>query len=115
MIVLNNDEQFTKNEIVAFNNQYLQAFQKLSEITKQKKQLEEDENSAKKILEKVMDEHNIKSIDNQFMKITRVNGSTSTSVDLKELEKKEPELYKELLEDYPKTTTKKAYLTFSVK
>lgn len=61
-----------------------------------------------------MDAYDIKSIDNQYIKITRVNGSTSTSIDLKALEKEEPELYAELLKDYPKVTNRKPYLTFKV-
>jgi hypothetical protein len=31
------------------------------------------------------------------------------------MQEKEPKLYAELLEDYPKVTNKKSYLTFKVK
>jgi len=102
-------------ELQVFENQHIQVFQQLSEITKTKKQLEDQEKNVKEQLEKAMDEHGIKSIDNQYLKITRVSASTSTSIDLKSLEKEEPKLYGELLEDYPKVTNKKAYLTFKVK
>lgn len=98
-----------------FQEQHMQVFKQLADLTKSKKQLEEQEKKVKEDLEAAMDQFDIKSIDNQFLKITRVNGSTSTSVDLKVLEEKEPKLYKELLEDYPKVTNKKAYLTFKVK
>ena len=47
--------------------------------------------------------------------ITRTAGSTSTSIDLKALEKKEPELYAELLADYIKTTTKKESIAYRFK
>lgn len=104
-----------KNELEIFEQQHLQIFKELSEITKQKKQLEDAEKRFKEQLEKAMDQYDIKSIDNHFVKITRVNGSTSTSVDLKAMQEKEPKLYGELLEDYPKVTTKKSYLTFKVK
>jgi phage regulator Rha-like protein len=104
-----------QTEVQVFENHYLQAFKQLSEITKTKKQLEEQEKKVKADLEKAMDEHEIKSIDNQFLKITRVAASSSTSIDLKTLEEKEPELHKELLEDYPKVTNRKSYLTFKVK
>lgn len=115
MILTNNNEEFTKNEIVAFENQYLQAFQQLAQITKRKRELEETEKNMKKVLEKVMDENNIKSIDNQYIKVTKINSSTSTSIDLKKLEKEEPKLYEELLEDYQKVTNKAAYVRFLVK
>ncbi|WFD12241.1 MULTISPECIES: hypothetical protein [Clostridia] len=104
-----------KNEVQVFEQQHMQVFQQLADITKQKKLIEDQEKKVKADLEKAMDAYGIKSIDNRFLKITRVNGSTSTSIDLKALEKKEPKLYAELLEDYPKVTNRKAYLTFKVK
>ena len=103
------------NEIQVFENQHLLVFKQLAEVTKTKKQLEEQEKKIKADLEKAMDAYEIKSFENQYIKITRVNGSTSTSIDLKALEEKEPKLYAELLEDYPKVSTKKSYLTFKVK
>lgn len=104
-----------KNQVQVFEQQYMQVFKQLVDITKTKKQLEEQEKKVKEDIEKAMDAYDIKSIDNQFLKITRVNGSTSTSIDLKALEEKEPKLYGELLEDYPKVTNRKSYLTFKVK
>lgn len=104
-----------KNEIQVFEQQHMQVFQQLADITKQKKLIEDQEKKVKAELEKAIDAYGIKSIDNRFLKITRVNGSTSTSIDLKALEKEEPKLYAELLEDYPKVTNRKAYLTFKVK
>lgn len=98
-----------------FENQHLLVFKQLAEVAKTKKQLEEQEKKIKADLEKAMDAYEIKSFENQYIKITRVNGSTSTSIDLKALEEKEPKLYAELLEDYPKVSTKKSYLTFKVK
>ena len=104
-----------KNELEIFEQQHLQIFKELSEITKQKKQLEDAEKKAKASLEKGMELYEIQSIDNQYIKITRVNGSSSTSIDLKSLKDEEPKLYEELLEDYPKVTNRKAYIRFSVK
>lgn len=103
------------NEVQVFEQQHIQVFKQLADITKAKKQIEEQEKKVKADLEKAMDVYGIKSIDNQFLKITRVKGSTLTSVDLKVMEEKEPKLYAELLEDYQKVTTKKSYLTFKVK
>lgn len=109
------NEMKEMNEIQVFENQHLLVFKQLAEVTKTKKQLEEQEKKIKADLEKAMDAYEIKSFENQYIKITRVNGSTSTSIDLKALEEKEPKLYAELLEDYPKVSTKKSYLTFKVK
>lgn len=49
-------------------------------------------------------ENGIKSIDNDLVKVTVTKASESTSIDLKEFQKKEPVSYAELLEDYPKVT-----------
>ena len=98
-----------------FEQQHIQVFKQIADITKAKKQLEDQEKKVKLDLEEAMDQYGITSIDNQFLKITSVNGSTSTTIDLKSLKEQEPTLYKELLEDYPKTSVKKPYLTFKVK
>lgn len=87
----------------------------LSQVVKEKRKLEEAEKMLKSDLEKAMDQYGIKSIDNEFVKVTWVDASTTTSIDLKKLKEKEPDLHEELLEDYPKVTTRKAYVRFTVK
>ena len=114
-IMLLNDEVFTTQEVQVFENQYLALFQNLAGVVKKKKVLENEEKIVKEQLEKLMDEYGIKSLDNQFIKIIRVAGSSSTTIDLKKLEEQEPDLFKDLLADYPKTTTRKASVRFDVK
>lgn len=103
------------DEIKQFEQHHLEMFEHLAEITRQKRRLEEMEARVKSNLEEAMNTYNIKTIDNEYVRITRVEGSTSKTIDLKKLEEKEYNLYRELLEDYPKTTTKKSYLMFKVK
>lgn len=103
------------NEVVQFNQQYLAVFKSLSNITKQKKELEKQEKEIKEYLQEKMEEFGIDKIDNQYITITRVKASEKISIDLGKLEKKENTLYDELLRDYPKITKKKAYLVFKVK
>lgn len=103
------------NEVQVFENKYLAQMQQLQQLVSQKKELEKIEKNIKKELEQAMDEHNIKSIDNEFLKITRVEASESVSIDLATMKKKEPDLYDDLLEDYPKVTKRKAYVRFTVK
>lgn len=103
------------NEVQVFENKYLAQMQQLQQLVSQKKELEKIEKNIKKELEQAMDEHNIKSIDNEFLKITRVEASESVSIDIKEMKKKEPDLYDDLLKDYPKVTKRKAYVRFTVK
>lgn len=103
------------NQVQVFENKYLAQMQQLQQLVNQKKELEKIEKNIKKELEQAMDEHNIKSIDNEFLKITRVEASESVSIDLATMKKKEPDLYDDLLEDYPKVTKRKAYVRFTVK
>lgn len=104
-----------ENSLVLFEQKYVDKFNELSDLKKQKELLEKIEKDVKEELERAMDEYGIKSVKTDKITISRVEESTSTSIDLKQLEKKEPELYSELLVDYPKVTTKKAYVKFLVK
>lgn len=117
LIALNESEPFTQEEITVFEEKYMEACKSLGEMTKQRKKLEEEEKKFKVQLEKAMDEYGIKTIDNQYVKFNRVDANPGKmSVDLKKMEKEEPELYQELLEDYPKLTgKKKAYVRMTVK
>lgn len=127
-------------DVQTFENQHLEVFKQVSNIAAQRKELARQEKEIKDSLEKAMAENGIKSIDNEYIRIIYIAESESVSIDMKELEKKEPdlyeellddypvkaidvksldiaepELYEELLEDYPKVTTRKAHLRFKVK
>lgn len=115
--LLQENNQFTEQELQVFEEKYLAVMKGLADATIQKKRLEEQEKNFKKQLEKVMDEYGIKSIDNQFLKIVRVAGSEGKqTIDLDKMQKEEPELFEELLADYPKTSgARKASIRFDVK
>ncbi len=115
--MLDEKKQFTQDELMVFEERYLAVMKGLSDAVKAKKKLEADEKKFKEQLGKVMDEYGIKSVDNQYLRIIRVVGSDGkTTVDIDKMEKEEPELFKELLADYPKTTgAKKASIRFDVK
>lgn len=103
------------NEVAQFENKYLAVMTAIAIHTQQEKELAKKTKELKADLEKAMDEHGIKSIDNHLIKITRVEASTTTSVDFKKMQEEEPKLYAELLEDYPKVTNRKAHVKFTVK
>nr|DAI51522.1 MAG TPA: hypothetical protein [Caudoviricetes sp.] len=98
-----------------FNQKHLVLFQNLKEIEQEKKKLETTSKKFKEELLNAMLEHGVKSIDNDFVKVTVTKASESVSVDLKELQKKEPRLYGELLEDYPKVTKRAESIRVTVK
>lgn len=101
--------------ITKFENDYLVAFKQLAEVVRQKRQAEKNEKQLKEELENAMQKYGITSIDNEFIKITQVEASESTTVDLTKLKKKEPELYEDLERDYTKISKRKAYLRFTIK
>lgn len=110
-------QAFTQEEIAAFEQKYLEVCKNLSNMVKQKKQIEEQESKVKEQLAKVMDEFGIKSMDNAFIRFTRVAANPGKqTIDIDKMRNEEPELYAELLADYPKTTgAKKAYVKFETK
>lgn len=97
------------SELQVFEQANLAVFQRLHDFKKQKEEMEKAEKELKDYLLQAMEENGIKSFKNEYITISHIEASTSTSIDLKALEKEEPELYKDLLKDYPKVTSKKAY------
>lgn len=116
-LMLLNGERFNEEEVKVFNGQYLAVMKSIADLSKQKKAIEDQEKKLKAQLEKVFEEHGIKSLENDYLKITRVAaGADSVTIDLKAFEEKEPETFKDILKDYPKKVKGKAgYIKFSVK
>lgn len=104
-----------KNELELFEKQNLAVFKQLADFKKKQEEMKKQEDELKAQLEKSMDEYDIKSFKNDYITISYVEGSISETIDLKALENKEPELYKDLLKDYKKVTSKKPYVRFTVK
>lgn len=103
------------NGLMLFENKALAVMKNLSDLKKEQDRLAKLETTAREELQKVMSEYGITQFKNEYVTISTVKGSTTVNVDLKELEKKEPELYADLLKDYPKTTVKKDTVRILVK
>ena len=101
--------------IQEFESKYLQDFKQLRLLEEEKKKLDELSKEAKSKLLDAMLEAEIKSIDNDFIKVVVTNSSESVSVDLKTFQKNEPVAYAELLEDYPKVTKRSESLRITIK
>lgn len=117
MITNMKGEEFTPAEVALFDSKYIVVFKQLADLTTTKKKIEEEEKKVKASIQKAMDDFNIKSIDNSFIKITRVPaGKNKVTVDLDAFQTAEPEEYAALLADYPKTVKGKAeYVMFKAK
>lgn len=103
------------NEIQAFESKHMLLMANVAQHIQQEKLLKEQTAKLKEDLGKAMDEFGIKSIDNDLLKITRTAASTSKSLDTTRLKNEEPELFAELMTDYPKITNRSASLTIKVK
>lgn len=103
------------NNLTLFESKALTYMKNLSELKKEQDRLAELEKTARSQLQSVLDEYGITQFKNDYVTISLVKGSTTTSIDLKSLEKKEPELYADLLKDYPKETVKKDSIRILVK
>lgn len=104
-----------ENQVKEFEQANLEVFKELSDFKKQQEKLKQSEEKVKAYLLKQMEEYGVKSLKNEYITISHVEASTTTSVDLKKLQEKEPECYAGLIADYPKVTKKKAYVRFTVK
>ncbi len=116
-VILADNTPLNLKDTKEFDRQYMTIMKNLSGLVEQRKKLEAEEKRFKTALERVMEERGIKSVDNDYIRITRVAGSEDkTSIDLTALAKQEPDLYEELLADYPKVTKgRKGSIRFEVK
>ena len=84
----------------------------LKSINDAKKRLADREKEAKEKLEEQLTDEGYK---NDFVTISYSKPSESVSIDTAKLCEHEPELYKELLRDYPKVTKRKASFSYRFK
>lgn len=83
----------------------------LKKIDEHKKQLEQAEAEIKDFLIKKMEETGVKSIDNEYFKITYTAPTTRDSIDSKRLKAEMPEIAKQ----YTNTSPVKAKITITIK
>lgn len=95
-----------------FEEKYSEQIETLLKVKEQQDYLSQIEKEAKTILEEGMEEYGVASIKTKNITMSKVSESISTSIDLKKLEKEDPDCYKSLLKEYPKITTKKSYVIF---
>lgn len=101
--------------IQEFEKKHLQQFNQLRAIEEEKKRLDGISKQVKDTILNSMIENDIKSLENDIVKLTVTKASESVSIDLKALQKEEPKLYDELLGDYPKVTKRSESLRVTFK
>lgn len=103
------------NELTEFEQANLVLMTKLAQSEQLVREVKEMQESYKRELKDAMEKYNIKSIDNDLVKVTVVPESQSTTVDLKTFKEKEPDEYDGLLADYPKVVKRSSYVRIKVK
>ena len=83
----------------------------ITDITVQKKQLEEQEKLMKKKLQEAMEQYGVKSFENDYVKFLYVAPTTRTTIDSAKLKKDHPEI----AEQYSKTSNVSASVRITVK
>lgn len=102
-----------KTALKRFEERNLEVFKQMNVLKMQIKELERQQDELKNGILDAMEHYGVQSFKNEYITISYVPESTSETIDLKALQKEEPELYAELLEDYRKITERKAYVRFS--
>ena len=97
--------------VSTFETKQATTIKTIAEICTAKKKLEEQEKQLKEQLLKAMETNNVKSFNNDVLKITYVAATTTNSVDSKKLKKKYPNIAAEC----SKTSNKSAYVKVEVK
>lgn len=103
-----------QNEIV-FNENYLATMQRYAELEATVKELEDTKKKVREEIQNAMEAYGVRSVDNDFVRITMVSPSSSTTIDTAAMRIARPEQYEELIHRFPKTTHRKASLRVTVK
>ena len=102
-------------DIALFNNNYMATMQRYADLEQTIKELTETKDKVRAEIQRAMEDYNIRSIDNDIVKLTLVAPSISTTIDTKALRISDPVTYEDLLENYPKTTERKQSLRVTIK
>ena len=87
--------------------------EELHNLDIQKNSIEERVSKIKETLEK--DYLTTEGYKNDIVTVSYTSASETTTIDLKQLEEKEPELFKDLVKDYKKVTKRKASYSYRFK
>lgn len=100
-----------ETSLATFESHAAAIIQTIANISAAKQELENQDKKMREQLEAAMEEYNIKSFENDLVKITYVDPTTRTSVDSAKLKKKYPAVY----EECSKTSAVKASVRITVK
>lgn len=100
---------------ITFNTEYSHVFKELALLEDEAKDIEKRRKEVKAELLEAMEKHGIKSIDNDYVRVTYVGQSVTIGVDLKAMQLEDPKLYSKISKKFSKETVKKPYIRITTK
>lgn len=105
------EAEVTESDLVAFQSSVPSTLQKITNLIQMKKQLDEQEKTLRTELVKAMEMHNVKSFENDMIKMTYVAPTIKNTLDSKALKKDHPDLFAQ----YSKTSGVSASVKITLK
>ena len=102
------------NEIT-FAKEYELMCKDLLALERQAREIDKKRKEAKATICDAMRKHNIKIFENDVLRLTYVDETTSTGIDLNAVKSDCPDIYEDLLEKYPKETKRSAYVKITAR
>lgn len=105
------DAEVVTGELTQFESAVPDTIQKITTILQMKKDLDEQEKQLKQKLVEAMEKYEVKSFENDYIKMTYVAPTTRSTIDSTRLKKDHPDI----VEQYSKTSNVSASVRVSVK
>lgn len=103
------------NNLTVFSDKYLMMMKQIAAHEMELKKLKEESDEMRYKLMEAMEANNIRSFENDILKMTLVAPSVSTTIDTKALRLRDPDTYEELLDEYPKVTERRQSIRITIK
>lgn len=104
-----------ENNLAIFENKYMVTMQKIADLEKTIKELDDTKKKVRAELQEAMEFYGLRSIDNDILTMTLVAPSVSTTIDTTALRMEDPDTYDRLIEVYPKKTERRASIRMKIK
>lgn len=109
--VLEECEELEKTEVVTLDQKVPQAIRAMTDMITQQKALEQQISDMREVIKAAMEQYDVKSFENDAVKITYIAATERVSVDTTKLKKEHPEI----AEAYKKVSPVKATVKIEVK
>ena len=103
------------NNLVVFSDKYMVTMQKIADLERTIKELDDTRKKARAELQEAMEFYGLRSVDNDILTLTLVAPSVSTTIDTTALRMEDPDTYERLIEVYPKKTERRQSLRMKLK